>query len=194
MAHGDFALTDSATLPERTNALSQNPDTLDAVLGLVAEGKHTLLDIAKLFNVPRADVQEWLLSSEENKARYDRAVAIGEVARRERVLCELENIAFLDIKDCFKDGMVLPLEQLPEHARRAVQRIKQYSATGKAINLSVEFYDRLKALELLGKAQRMFVDRTEVELKNPYQAVPVKVTERLQDPEAINGEFERLES
>lgn len=50
-----------------------------------------------------------------------------------------------------------PTDELPEEKRAAISAIKETKS-----GLSVESYDRVKALELLGKHLGMFTDKTEV--------------------------------
>jgi hypothetical protein len=191
-------MTDSHDAVEPRLAFD-DPATLDALLGLVAEGKHSLADIAKTLCVPRRDVAAWLTLSDENQARYTRAIALGDSARRERILSELEGIAFADPVECFgANGALLPLHMMPINARKVVQEFKVktrhrdqkdpavdpdgQSVTGTTYE--VKMYNRLDALKLLGTELRMFTETHEHKvLDNPYKAVPIPVTQRLPDPD-----------
>jgi hypothetical protein len=166
--------------------------TVDAVMGMVAEGRHSLAEIAAALGLPRRELHAWLTKDIANQDRYTRAVAVAETARKERVRNELETIAFFDFKECFDlltDGL-LPPPKLPDRARRVVQKYKETTIKnaingGGAITItrSLEMYNRIQALELLGKELRMFVEPHEHTLINPYVAQEIPVAKRLEDPD-----------
>jgi hypothetical protein len=182
------------------------PDTLNAALDLVAEGEHDLKAIADFIGVPRRALVGWLTGTDETNTRYQRALAICEGRRRERVLGELERIAFFDIATCYdENGILLHPMDMPETARKTIQKFEQNElhiggnqqaggdkqtrftrSTAKGIELrrKVEFYSRVEALKLLGQNMQMFRAEIDVAIANPYQAVMVPVTQRLTDPDA----------
>lgn len=81
------------------------------------------------------------------------------------VLEELRKIASVNgtdfarviIKDGYPDVELIPTDELSEEKRSAISAIKQ----GK-YGISIESYDKVKALELLGRHLGMFKDRVEV--------------------------------
>lgn len=110
-----------------------------------------------------------LLQSVEVRQAIDAAM----VKRAERVnvqaddvLRELANVGFIDIGEAFDDeGSLLPLKKMPASVRRAVSSIETSSVVlddGKATFVTkVKFWDKLKALELIGKNLKMFTDMHE---------------------------------
>ena len=74
---------------------------------------------------------------------------------KERIVGELEIIGFAKATDYLSaqdnELAVLPTDQLPKDAGAAIASIER-SSTG----LKVKFYDKLKALELLGKCCGLF--------------------------------------
>lgn len=79
------------------------------------------------------------------------------------VLRELASVGFIDIGEAFDDeGSLLPLKKMPASVRRAVSSIETSSQVlddGKAVFVTkVKFWDKLKALELIGKNLKMFTD------------------------------------
>ena len=86
----------------------------------------------------------------------------------ERIEKELARIAFADFGELLtKDGGVLAPGDMPEDARRAVSSIHveelHDGSTGGRLT-KLRFWDKLHALELLGKRHGMFVDRAEVKV------------------------------
>ena len=73
------------------------------------------------------------------------------------VVTELNGLATFDPKDFLgKDLTVRSFDEIPEAARKAIKsfKIKQTHDGGKEI--SITFYDRIAALELLGRHVGMF--------------------------------------
>jgi phage terminase small subunit len=89
----------------------------------------------------------------------------------ELVLKELIRIGMADLSKAFDaDGRLLPLHKIPEDTRRAMSSVKvfeEFAGAGKErIQVGevreVKFWDKPKALELLGKHLKLFVDVAEV--------------------------------
>lgn len=90
--------------------------------------------------------------------------------KADHVVRELAMIAFSDIRELFDDkGRLLPIHEVPESARRAVASVdveeiyegrgSERAAVGRMVK--IRFWDKLRALELLGKHLGLFVDRVE---------------------------------
>lgn len=89
----------------------------------------------------------------------------------EQVLREIKNAAFLDPLALFApDGTLLPLDQMPEHARRAIAGLEVeevYEGQGKA-RRQVGYLKKIKlvskegTLTLAGRHLGMFTDKTEL--------------------------------
>lgn len=68
--------------------------------------------------------------------------------------------------------------------------IKKFDFKGDKQHLTVEFYDSQKALELLGKAKGMFVDRHEIDMDAPvktYVSFDPAMWDKLQADEGAEG-------
>ena len=79
----------------------------------------------------------------------------------EQVVRELALIAFSDIREAFDDhGRLLPLQEIPEGARRAICSLDSVETTGAVRRWSfrIRLCDKLRALELLGKHLPMFTE------------------------------------
>lgn len=88
-------------------------------------------------------------------------------AKGQKVLDELAHFAHSDVGEAFdENGALLPLKQMPERVRRAIASIEVLEETdseGVVIGhlKKVKFWPKDKGLELLGKHQRLFVDKVE---------------------------------
>lgn len=83
---------------------------------------------------------------------------------QDQIIKELVKIAFSDVSEFVSwdsDGMVLkPSSQLEEMQTGAVAEVIE-SKKGKAKNVKFRLYDKLKALELLGKYKGLFPDKVQ---------------------------------
>lgn len=88
----------------------------------------------------------------------------------ERVLAELSAMAFLDPIDLFTSaGVLKPLEDIPESARRAITGIeiaKDGSGQESIDILKLKLADKKGSLELLARYLQMFVDKSEVKTES----------------------------
>jgi len=84
----------------------------------------------------------------------------------ERIINELALIAFSDITAFVlmgKKGITLQeFKKLPKDVKRCISTIQQNGTGVKAI-IKFKLYDKVRALELLGKTRAMFVDKVKVQ-------------------------------
>lgn len=104
-----------------------------------------------------------LLRNPQVRAAVDAAMAARASrveVRGDDVLRELLAIARADVGTAFdKDGQLLPLAKLPADTRRALASVE----AGALGVTKVRFWDKPKALELLGRHLGLFVDRVQHE-------------------------------
>lgn len=93
----------------------------------------------------------------------------------ERVLLETARMALVDIGQAFdENGVLLPLCDMPEDVRRSISYIEVeelWEGKGEdrvqiGVLKRVKFWDKPKAVELLGKHLRLFSDRVEVAVES----------------------------
>lgn len=113
-------------------------------------------------------LREQEVVDEINRLMEERAKKVELSA--EVILRELLRIATVDISQAFDEmGGLKPLNEIPEDVRRAIAGIEvseifdgsrdQKHAIG--LNRKVKFWDKPKALEVLGKHLKLFTDRVE---------------------------------
>jgi phage terminase small subunit len=87
-----------------------------------------------------------------------------------RILEELKRIATVDVGQAFdEDGNLKPIKDIPPDVRRAIAGIevdelfegRGDSRTQIGVTKKLKFWDKNKALELIGRHLAMFLDRTQ---------------------------------
>jgi phage terminase small subunit len=84
----------------------------------------------------------------------------------ELVLGEIKKIALADIRELYDDkGKLLPIKALPKHIAQVVASFDVYKDFTEGVEVGetkkVKLYDKIKALELLGRHLKLFTDRVE---------------------------------
>lgn len=108
---------------------------------------------------------------------------------KDRVLDELRRIATVDISQAFDEqGNLKPLHEIPEDVRRAmagvdVDELWDYDEDGKKKQVGwtkkVRFWDKNRALELLGKHFKMYTDKVEMDVRSNLADRLKKARERV---------------
>jgi phage terminase small subunit len=105
----------------------------------------------------------------------------------ERIIEELARVAFLDLRLIFDEtGALKKPKDWPDDVARAATYLdvdeiwdgRGNDRTQIGVTKRVKFSDKLKALELLGKHKKMFIDRVEVETKTDLADELRKARER----------------
>lgn len=155
------------SLRDRTEMKLADPATLDMVLGHVANGG-TLIGLCKVWDVMYSDVVLWIYKDEARRTVYERALEQQSEWMVARLLDELRVLGTVDIREAFdEEGRLKPLKDIPDEVARAIAGVEVfevYSSDKKELagyTKRVKFYDKLRAIELLGKKLAMFVERHE---------------------------------
>lgn len=131
----------------------------------------TLIQYARSHGIRYGDLTRFIRKHEVLSSQYDAALEDRKEWIVESVLDELKKLALSDIRGIFDDnGGVLNVEDWPEDMSAAVQSIDMTELVSDGVkvgvNKRVKFWDKLKAIELIGKNKRLFTDRVEVESTN----------------------------
>jgi phage terminase small subunit len=103
----------------------------------------------------KANIQEAV-----QRATSERAKRVEVTA--DDVVRELALLAFSDLGRAFgANGRMLSLEEMPEAVRRTLASVEVDEDDDEGTVRKVRTWDKIRALELLGKHLRMFVDQTE---------------------------------
>lgn len=94
------------------------------------------------------------------------------------ILHELLILAKVDLSEAFDDlGHLRPIKEIPENVRRAISNVEvfeEFEGSGKnkvyiGQTKKIKFWDKTKALELLGKHLKLFIDQHEVTHKRSLE-------------------------
>ena len=143
----------------------------NTVVDHVANGG-SALELCKMWNVRYSDMMRWIYGSAEMKEEYERAIGHQAEWMVARLLDELRAIGTVDIRAAFaEDGRLKPMSEIPENVAKAMAQVEVFEEMeydGQARERvqvgwtkKVKFYDKLRAIELLGKKLAMFVERHE---------------------------------
>lgn len=158
-------------IEDNYNTVTANPDTMRQICVHVAEGG-AIHDLCKVWGIPYGYVLEWVNSDPERAKQYKGAIVAQMHWGIERVMKELQLMATLDFSRAYDDkGRLLHPKEMPEEIRRAIAGIEvteEFEGVGADRELigytkKVKFWDKPKALELMGRKFAMFVDRVKVD-------------------------------
>lgn len=114
---------------------------------------------------------------------------------QERIAEELSKIAFLDMGELFdEDGNLLEIKDMPEavrHSLASVEVFEEYAGRGEdreAIGRTKKFKleSKTKALELLGRWQKMFTDKVEHSVDDTLAQRIAEARKRVPGPKTVD--------
>lgn len=158
------------SMMERYEDFIGRDDALDQVCSFIASGG-SLPKLAELLEVRHGDLSNWLHKDKDRSQRYIKAMNDRSEYDREIIVDELKKVAMIDIRKVFKpDGSMLPVDQWPEEIAKAVSSVEvfeEFEGKGEERHQigwtkRVKFWDKTKALDMLGRSHGMFIDRKEV--------------------------------
>lgn len=153
----------------RTERLFSNPETFEVIVDHVSNGGSPL-DLCKTWDIRYSDYCRYIQSDPVRSRRYAIAGVDRQEWERQSIMREFNRIANIDIRELYRDGALLPVDQWPEAAAKAVAGIEThdlFEGTGRERQhvgeaKKIKLWDKLKALELVGKTMAMFVDKHEI--------------------------------
>lgn len=151
---------------KRERQLIEDPDIMDVITANIANGG-SLITLCEIWNVTYGRIAAWVNKDKERRALMSEAYVARSEWAKEGVLRELHCLAHFDIRRTLNDdGTVKPLKDWPVEVARALEmfevqeQITDGEKTGQLKKF--KFNPKIRALELLGKAEALFVERMEV--------------------------------
>jgi len=129
-----------------------------------------LPEFCKSLKLPYNHVITWIYSNSDRAAAYEAAQRARGEWFIQSILNELKDIALADIRQAYdQQGNLLSPDQWPDSLARVVQAVETeeiYDGRGKdrqpiGTTKRLKMWDKLRALELLGKNLRMFKEEVE---------------------------------
>ena len=178
-------------IARRSKALKifEDPETMETIVGHVANGG-TLFNLCEGWGIPFSNVLHWICASPDRKQVYDAAIKARLDWSIEAVLSELRILSLIDFRSAFgPDGALLPIDKIPADVAKAIQAVEVeelFEGVGKeraqiGWTKKVKFWDKLRALELLGKNMKLFTDRVEVEAGATLEQIIMAAHKRPED-------------
>ena len=148
----------------------QDPEFFETLCVHISSGG-SLIDVAEMNNVPYGRLCAWVNQDPERRKRYTAACEDQERFLKASILRELQRITLVDIRQAFnEDGSLKNLEDMPPELGAQIKEIKVdelFEGRGQerqhvGYTKHIKFWDKLKAIELIGKELKMFVNQHEV--------------------------------
>lgn len=172
------------SVQKRTARILARADLLDVICIHVSNGG-TLIELAKQFDIQFGSLSNWIHADKERNRRYLAALNDRGEWSQERVLQELRMLGLSDIRVLFhENGSLKPVTEWPEEIARAVASIEvfeEFAGSGEdkaqiGWTKKVKFWDKTRALELVGKNLKLFTDKIE-------NSTTVKLEDLVRDPD-----------
>lgn len=138
-------------------ALVNSPEFFAQICDHLAGGG-TLVEFCQLHQgLSYPATLRWIRQDVVRRDLYERAQRDRDEWQIDRILRELRDMAAFDLADMLDaDGNQKPFQEWPSKLQRAVSMVKKNKD-----GTEVKFVDKLKALEMLGRAAGMFRDKVE---------------------------------
>lgn len=155
---------------ERLQQLKDNPETMNDIFMCLAEGG-SMIELCHGWGVRYTDILFWVNDDAGRKKIFVEALEAQQQWAISRLLQELRALSFIDARKLFDDQHnLLPPDKWPNDIAAAVSSIEineLYDGVGKERERigdvkKIKLFDKLKALEMLGKDLGRFVQKHEI--------------------------------
>ena len=129
-----------------------------------------LPNLCELLQIRYSHVVHWIYEDPDRAEKYSQALAARAEWVIQSVLNELKDIALADIRLAYtSDGVLLPVNEWPAALARVVQAVEvteEFDGQGSnrrkvGETKRLKLWDKLKAIELLGKNLKLFKEQVE---------------------------------
>lgn len=154
---------------QRVAELVGNPSTLRDICDYIISGG-TVVEWCRTHDVPYNEIYPWLIAEPHRREKLDAAVVMRGEFLSDLVVRNLRMFADLDWGKAYDEkGNLLPVPNMPEDLRRALHSFELaelFEGRGEerehvGYTKKIKGISPDKAVELLGKYRKMFVDRVE---------------------------------
>lgn len=169
----------------RDQILGNDDKTMDQVCKHLTNGG-CIIDLCEVWDIPYFEVMEWIHSDDELSERYQKALVDRDEWVKQRMLKELKQIAFGDIRKVFNPGsgsIKVPSEWDDETSSivESIAITQKHGKDGESEEtFKIKTNSKLKAMELYGKHMKMFTDKVELEGEVKLEDILAKVHKREQ--------------
>jgi hypothetical protein len=147
---------------DRVTRIINEPETINTIFDNVANGG-SLIDLCELWSVSYVLILRWIYDEESRTKKYNQALESRNEWAVQRLLDEIRAVSFADIRLVLDaGGKVLPLDKWPTGVARAVAGLDINDGPDGSVVKKIKMYDKLKALEMLGRDLGRLIVRHEV--------------------------------
>ena len=152
----------------KTEKLLKDPNLADDIIAHVSSGG-SLIELCEMWGVQFHVINTWIYTN--NKTQYEQAIISSNEFLIQTVRSELKALATVDLREAYDEqGKLKAPKDWPKSLAKviaSVESFEEYSGSGKdreyiGDTRKLKLWDKLKALELLGKNLSMFVDKHEI--------------------------------
>ena len=141
----------------KTHNWIKEKDRLEDICHWISNGG-SLIDLCKNLSIQYSPVMKWINKEDQRRKEYEIALKDRNEWMVQELTNELKKICSVDVRKVFDEsGNLLPPHSMPEDVVKALGAF-ELDDNGK---VKVRFLDKLRAIEVLGKNLKMFVDRVE---------------------------------
>lgn len=153
---------------DSTQKYCESAEGLPKICDFVANGE-SLISFCSDKKLVYSKVINWIYDDEGRQKSYEGALnARGEWVAQ-RLLAELQKVAFVDVRKLFNDdGSIKDVSDLPDDVAAAIAGIDiqeaKYDKEGDEVEprtRKIKLVDKLRSIEMLGKNLKMFTDKVE---------------------------------
>lgn len=157
-------------MDEKLLELINAPDTMERIFKHLANGG-SLIALCKTWDVRYSDIAYWINQDEGRKKKYQDGCNAQVEWGIHRLLQEIRAVSFVDIRQLFnEDHSIKKPSEWPDDIAAAIAGVETdelFEGTGAerrhiGETKKVKLFDKLKALEMLGRDLGRLVNRHEV--------------------------------
>src|SRR5690606_12769340 len=155
---------------ERLKRILSDPQLLDIICAHVANGG-TIITLFRSYDVRYSDLTRWIHEERDREKAYIKALNDRGEWGMEIILRELRRIGLSDVRQMYReDGSLKPPHEWPAELASVVSMIESdelFEGFGRereqvGYTKKVKLWDKMRALEMLGKNLAMFTEKHEV--------------------------------
>jgi hypothetical protein len=177
-------MTTRSDATQRAINLFREPEFLEELCDLIAEGM-TLYDFTLSKNIRYKQTFQWIQSDEDRQKSYETAIEARNAVMSDVVLSGVLTVAQQSAKKLYNDdGTPVAISKMDDRTAASVSGVEvSYDMSGRIASRRIKTYDKLRALEMLGRNQRMFTDK--MELAGALRLEDL-VTQSMKKPDNVN--------
>lgn len=160
-------MPEKETYDQKLTRILGQSDLLEQICSFMANGG-CLLELGELWDVRYSDLAGWINKEKSRQDAYSYAGIMRNEWYKERVMLEFRKLATADIRKAYDDnGHLLRVNDMPAEIAAAIAQVEVYEEFDSdrehiGDTVKVKFWDKPKALEMIGKKLAMWVERHHV--------------------------------